>query len=89
MNFEGIIIGIGAFLIIEILHPVLSKPNIILEREFGLYSLLGDFFIVLSLFIESVIIAALIGVLGFHCCGVYMNFLNRKKELKRDGIPKI
>jgi len=44
MNFEGIIIGIGVFLIIGILHPVLSKPNIILEREFGLYSLLGGFF---------------------------------------------
>ncbi len=42
----------------------------------------------LSLFIESVIIAALIGVLGFSLFGVYMNFLNRKKRLKRDGIPK-
>jgi len=88
MNFEGIIIGIGAFLIIEILHPVLSKPNIILEREFGLYSLLGDFFIVLSLFIESVIIAALIGVLGFSLLWGIHELFKQEERVKKGWYPK-
>jgi len=44
MNFEGIIIGIGAFLIIGILHPVVIKAEYYIGRKFGPSSLLGESF---------------------------------------------
>lgn len=44
MNFEGIIIGIGAFLIIGILHPVVIKAEYYIGKRIWPVFLIGGFF---------------------------------------------
>ncbi|NYB25921.1 MAG: DUF4491 family protein [Methanobacteriaceae archaeon] len=89
MNFEGIIIGIGAFLIIGILHPVVIKAEYYIgKRIWPVFLIGGFFFIVLSLFIESVIITALIGVLGFSLLWGIHELFKQEERVKKGWYPK-
>lgn len=52
MNFEGIIIGIGAFLIIGILHPVVIKAEYYIGKRIWPVFLIGGFFFHSAVFIH-------------------------------------
>ena len=89
MNFEGIIIGIGAFLIIGLLHPVVIKAEYhVGKKVWPVFLTGGIFFIILSLFVENLIIAALIGVLGFSLLWGIHELFKQEGRVKKGWYPK-
>ena len=89
MNFEGIIIGIGAFLIIGLLHPVVIKAEYHIGKHvWPLFLIGGIIFVTLSLFIENIILAALIGVFGFSLLWSIHELFQQEERVKKGWFPK-
>lgn len=89
MNFDGILIGIGAFLIIGILHPVVIKAEYYIGKKiWPIFLVAGISFLVLSLFIENIIITALTGVLGFSLLWGIRELIEQEERVKRGWHPK-
>ena len=89
MNFEGIIIGIGAFLIIGLLHPVVIKAEYHVGKHVWPVFLVGGIiFVILSLFIENIIIVALVGVLGFSLLWSIHELFQQEDRVKKGWFPK-
>lgn len=89
MNFDGILIGIGAFLIIGILHPVVIKAEYYIGKKiWPIFLVTGISFLVLSLFIENIIITALTGVLGFSLLWSIRELIEQEERVKRGWHPK-
>ena len=89
MNFEGIIIGAVAFLIIGIFHPIVVKG----EYHFGvriwpIFLGVGIVSIVLSLFIENTILTAVLGVFGFACLWSIRELQEQVERVERGWFPK-
>lgn len=89
MNFEGIIIGIGAFLIIGILHPVVVKAEYHIGKKVWPVFLIGGIIsIILSLFVEGIVIAALLGILGFSLLWSIHELIKQEERVKKGWYPK-
>ncbi|MBU3146074.1 DUF4491 family protein [Clostridium sp. CF012] len=66
MNFQGITIGIIAFAIIGIFHPIVIKTEYYLGKKvWPVFLVAGVSLIGLSLFINSSMTSAIAGVVGF------------------------
>ena len=88
-SFLGIGIGISAFLIIGLLHPVVIKG----EYYFGtkiwpLFCIGGILCIVCSLIITNIIISSLLGVLGFSLFWSILELFQQKKRVEKGWFPK-
>ncbi len=88
MITDGFFIGIGAFLIIGILHPVVIKT----EYYFGknvwpvfLFSGLGCIFG--SFFAGSVLLSALLAVLGFSLLWSIRELFEQEERVKKGWHP--
>lgn len=89
MNFEGIIIGIGAFLIIGLLHPVVIKSEYHIGKHiWPIFLIAGIIFVTLSLFMENIIIAALVGVFGFSLLWSIHELFQQEERVKKGWFPK-
>ncbi len=89
MQFGGILIGVGTFLIIGVLHVAVVKT----EYHWGvkawpLYLICGVFCIGASLFIHSVVISALLCVLGFSLLWSIRELFEQKERVSRGWFPK-
>ena len=89
MNYNGILIGIGAFLIIGILHPVVIKA----EYYFGtsiwpLFLVTGFLCIGLSFFFAELVVSALLAVLGFSLLWSIRELFQQRERVKRGGFPQ-
>jgi hypothetical protein len=66
MNFQGVIIGAGTFIIIGIFHPIVIKAEFHFgTRVWPAFLLLGLSSIGASLFLPNSTVAIILGVLGF------------------------
>ncbi|MDK2980814.1 MAG: hypothetical protein PWQ55_1161 [Chloroflexota bacterium] len=88
MNFTGIIIGAASFLIIGILHPVVIQA----EYHFGkgiwpLFLLSGLACIAASLFLQSVIPAVLLAVLGFSLLWSIRELYEQEERVQKGWFP--
>lgn len=89
MYFEGIIIGVVAFLIIGSLHPVVIKGEYHYGKKIWPTFLVGGiFFIGLSLFMQNVVVAALVGVLGFSLLWGIHELFQQEKRVEKGWYPK-
>ncbi len=89
MSFEGIIIGIGAFLIIGILHPVVIKAEYHIGKKVWPVFLIGGIIsIILSLFVEGIVITALLGILGFSLLWSIHELFKQEERVKKGWYPK-
>jgi uncharacterized membrane protein len=89
MFFEGIIIGIGSFLIIGLLHPVVIKAEYHAGKKvWPLFLVGGTIFIILSLFIDNIAISALVGVFGFSLLWSIHELIKQEERVKRGWFPE-
>jgi len=66
MNFQGALIGLAAFLIIGIFHPIVVKAEYYLSvRSWPLFLAVGLACIAGSLFVEGMTVSAVLGIFGF------------------------
>ncbi len=88
MNFEGIIIGLSSFLIIGLFHPVVIKSEYYIGRKiWPAFLVAGIVLIVLSLFIDSFMISAIVGVTGFACLWSIHEVIEQEERVRKGWFP--
>jgi len=89
LNFHGIIIGIAAFLIIGIFHPIVIKTEYYYsKRVWPIFLVVGIVLILFSLFIENSIISAIVGITGFSSLWSIHELFEQEKRVQRGWFPR-
>jgi len=88
MNFQGITIGIIAFAIIGIFHPIVIKTEYYFGKKvWPVFLAVGVLLIGLSLFINSSIISAITGVIGFSSLWSIHEIIEQEERVKKGWFP--
>ena len=88
MNFQGITIGIIAFAIIGVFHPIVIKTEYYFgKKAWPVFLVAGVLLIGLSLFIVSGIISAITGVLGFSSLWSIHEIIEQEQRVKKGWFP--
>lgn len=89
MNFEGIIIGAGAFIIIGILHPVVIKAEYYIgSKAWPMFFIAGMLCVVFSLYYDGSVLSALLSVLGFSLLWSIRELFQQEKRVEKGWFPK-
>jgi hypothetical protein len=88
-NLEGIIIGLGTFLIIGLFHPLVIKG----EYYFGVrcwwvFLVAGVAALVGSVLARGVIGSALLGVVGFTCLWSIHELFTQRRRVEKGWFPR-
>lgn len=88
MNFTGLIIGVAAFLMIGMFHPIVIKA----EYHFGTgcwwaFLLVGLAATAASLFIAHYIWSTLLGVFAFSCFWSILEVFEQQKRVEKGWFP--
>ena len=88
-NLTGILIGIGAFVIIGIFHPLVVKG----EYYFGVncwwaFLALGILSLIGSVLIHNTILSVLCGIVGFSSLWSIGEVFEQKKRVEKGWFPK-
>lgn len=89
MYSDGIIIGLSAFILIGLFHPVVIYG----EYHFGVkiwpvFLCLGIIFCTLSIFINNITVSSIIGILGFCCFWSILELFHQKERVEKGWFPQ-
>ena len=89
MNFQGILIGGAAFIIIGVFHPIVIKA----EYHYGariwpVFLLVGIAFSLVSLFVDNTVWAAILGVFGFSSLWSIREIFEQAERVKKGWFPR-
>ncbi|MCL2283084.1 MAG: DUF4491 family protein [Fibromonadales bacterium] len=88
MDFSGIIVGFGTFLIIGILHPVVIKGHYYFGTKcWPVFALLGVASCATSLLTGNLVISILLAVLGFSLFWTIHELFEQEKRVKKGWFP--
>ncbi len=88
-NLSGIIIGACTFLIIGLFHPLVIKGEYYFgTRCWWLFLLAGLAAIAGALLVKSIIVSALLGVIGFSALWSIGELFAQKKRVEKGWFPK-
>ncbi|MFV0352828.1 MAG: DUF4491 family protein [Oscillospiraceae bacterium] len=88
MNFIGIIIGCGAFLIIGLLHPVVIKSEYHIGKKiWPLFAVGGLVCVVGSILLNNVLASSLLAVLGFSLFWSIHELIEQEERVKKGWYP--
>jgi hypothetical protein len=88
-SFAGILIGIGAFLIIGLLHPVVIKGEYYFGVKIWPWFLIGGILCIIgSLLISNIILSSLTGVLGFSLFWSIHELFEQKRRVEKGWFPR-
>ena len=88
MNFEGILIGGAAFVIIGVFHPLVIKAEYYYgTRIWPVFLLVGAVALILSLFPENTLWSAMLGVFGFSSLWSIREVFEQAQRVKRGWFP--
>lgn len=89
MNFFGILIGLVAFLIIGIFHPIVIKTEYYFGKKvWPVFLIVGIFCLLLSIFINDKIVSAIIGILGFSSLWSIHELIEQEERVNKGWFPK-
>lgn len=89
MNFQGLIIGIAAFAIIGVFHPIVIKSEYYIGKKvWPIFLLMGLLLIALSLFIDNITISAITGITGFTSLWSIHELFEQEERVKKGWFPK-
>lgn len=88
MNYQGIILGLAAFLCIGFFHPIVIKC----EYHFGvkcwpLFLIVGIAGCTGSLFVENVYASVLLGVFSFSCFWSILELFEQRERVRKGWFP--
>jgi len=88
MNIQGAVIGLVAFIIIGVFHPVVIKS----EYHFGIkvwpiFLIAGIACIIISLFISHTVISAIFGIIGFSALWSIRELYEQAERVKKGWFP--
>lgn len=88
MNFHGLIIGLAAFIIIGLFHPIVIKAEYYLGKKvWPIFLIAGLLFIVLSVFISNLTLAAIVGIIGFSSLWSIHEIFEQEERVKKGWFP--
>jgi len=88
ISFSGIIVGLGTFVIIGILHPVVIKSEYYFgKRCWPIFAISGVICCAVSLFASNVAISVLLAVLGFSLFWSIHELFEQEKRVKKGWYP--
>ena len=88
MNLQGIVIGIMAFLIIGVFHPiVIASEYYIGKKIWPFFLIMGVFCIGMSVFIVNHTISAIVGVIGFASLWSIHEIIEQEERVKKGWFP--
>jgi uncharacterized membrane protein len=89
MNFFGILIGLIAFLIIGVFHPIVIKTEYYFSKKvWPVFLVVGIICLLVSIFINDKFISAVIGVLGFSSLWSIHELIEQEERVKKGWFPK-
>ena len=89
MNFQGITIGIIAFAIIGVFHPIVIKTEYYIgKKAWPVFLVAGLLLIGLSLFINNSMLSAIIGVVGFSSLWSIHEIIEQEERVRKGWFPK-
>ena len=88
MNITGVLVGLGAFIIIGVFHPIVTKTEYHLgKRMWPLFLVFGAIFCTASLFVENSIGSALLAVLGFTSFWSIKELFEQEERVRKGWFP--
>ena len=88
MNFEGALIGLFSFLIIGLFHPIVIKTEYhIGKRAWPIFLVVGILLTVLSVFVKSTLLSALICVFAFSSFWSIKELFEQEERVKKGWFP--
>lgn len=89
MNWSGIILGASAFLLIGVFHPIVVKAEYHWGKGcWGLFALAGLAACAASFMVADVIMASILGVLGFSCFWSIFELYEQEKRVRKGWFPE-
>lgn len=89
MNFSGIIIGVFAFVITGVFHPVVVKCEYYFSAKvWPLFLVTGSISAVISLSVESEIISGIFGILSFVLLWCIRELKEQEERVRKGWFPR-
>ena len=89
LQWLGPLVGLCAFLIIGIFHPIVIKTEYYTgTRYWWVFLLVGLLAMAGSLLIEDVAISSMVGVFAFCCFWSIMELFEQKERVRKGWFPK-
>ncbi|OPX45087.1 hypothetical protein CLHUN_09740 [Ruminiclostridium hungatei] len=88
MNFQGLIIGIVAFLIIGLFHPIVIKSEYYIGKKvWPVFLIVGIILIASSVFINNATISSITGITGFASLWSIHELFEQEERVKKGWFP--
>ena len=89
MNIQGVVIGLAAFIIIGVFHPIVVKSEYYFGmRVWPLFLIAGISSILISLFIADTVLSAVLGILGFSALWSIRELHEQVERVQKGWFPK-
>jgi len=88
MHIHGILLGLASFLSIGIFHPIVIKCEYLFSyRVWPAFFAAGLVLLGISLYLENMVLSAVVGVVGFSCMWSIVELFQQKKRVERGWFP--
>lgn len=89
MNYQGVILGLAAFLLIGFFHPIVIKS----EYYFGIkcwpvFLLVGVIGCIASLLVSNTYVSVILGVFGFSCFWSILELFEQQERVRKGWFPR-
>ena len=89
LNWSGILIGLSAFIVIGVFHPVVIKCEYYFsDRVWPVFLVGGLAFCAASLFVERPLLSSVLGVVGFTMLWSIHELKQQTKRVEKGWFPK-
>ncbi len=86
---HGILVGLCAFLLIGLFHPIVVKAEYYFtKRIFPLFIAMGVLFLLAAYFAASALVSSLCGVTGFACLWSVRELFEQEERVRKGWFPK-
>ena len=88
MNIQGLIIGLAAFVIIGVFHPIVIKSEYHIGKKiWPVFLLVGIALIAVSLYVEHITLSAILGITGFSSLWSIHELVEQEERVKKGWFP--
>ena len=89
MKFDGLVIGIAAFIIIGVFHPIIIKCEYYFsEKIWPVFLITGIVMIALSCFFQQIVISAIFAILGCTCLWSIVELKEQTRRVRKGWFPE-
>lgn len=89
MSFSGLIVGIAAFLIIGVFHPIIIKCEYYFsDRIWPVFLITGIVTVVASCFVRQITVSAILAIFGCTCLWSIIELKKQRERVKKGWFPE-